>query len=60
MHQLTGNLSMKEIKQSGFEKYYVDHTSGICPQAVGGILFNIREFQVKGDIITDLMEDILL
>lgn len=31
------NLSVEEIKASGFDKYYVDHTLGIWPQAAGGI-----------------------
>ncbi len=48
---------MEEIEKSGFDKYYVDHTIGIWPQAAGGIPFNSCEFQVKGDIITDLTED---
>ena len=48
---------MEEIEKSGFDKYYVDHTIGIWPQAAGGIPFNACEFQVKGDIITDLTED---
>jgi len=55
--QLTRNLSMDDIEKSGFDKYYVDHTLGIWPQAAGGIPFNACEFQVKGDVITDLMED---
>lgn len=57
IQQLTRNLSMEEIKKSGFDKYYVDHTIGIWPQAAGGIPFNACEFQVKGDVITDLVED---
>lgn len=55
--QLTKDLSMEEIEKSGFDKYYVDHTIGIWPQAAGGIPFNACEFQVKGDPITDLTED---
>ena len=55
--QLTLNLCMEEIEKSGFDKYYVDHTLGIWPQAAGGIPFNACEFQSKGDIITDLFED---
>ena len=55
--QLTRNLSMEEIKKNGFDKYYVDHTVGIWPQAAGGIPFNACEFQSKGDPITDLFED---
>ena len=57
VHQLTKNLSMEQIEESGFRNYYVDHTVGIWPQAAGGIPFNACEFQSKGDIITDLMED---
>lgn len=57
VHQLTRNLSMEEIEKSGFANYYVDHTVGVWPQAAGGVPFNACEFQVKGDIITDLTED---
>lgn len=57
VHQLTRNLSMEEIEKSGFDKYYIDHTLGVWPQAAGGIPFNACEFQVKGDVITDLVED---
>ena len=57
VHQLTKNLSMEEIENSGFKAYYVDHTIGIWPQAAGGIPFNACEFQSKGDLITDLFED---
>lgn len=57
VHQLTRNLTPEEIKESGFGDYYIDHTLGIWPQAAGGIPFNACEFQVKGDPITDIMED---
>ena len=58
VHQLTRNLSMEEIEQSGLGPYYIDHTVGIWPQAAGGIPFNACEFQSKGDVITDLHEDL--
>lgn len=57
VYQLTKDLSMEEIEASGFDKYYVDHTLGIWPQAAGGIPFNACEFQCKGDVLTDLYED---
>ena len=57
VHQLTRNLSMEEIEQSGFGPYYVDHTLALWPQAAGGVPFNACQFQSKGDPITDLMED---
>ncbi|MDE6313178.1 MAG: manganese catalase family protein [Lachnospiraceae bacterium] len=56
--QLTRNLTPDEIVASGFDKYYVDHTTGLWPQAAGGIPFNACEFQSKGDPITDLVEDL--
>lgn len=58
VHQLTRNLSMEEIEKSGFATYYVDHTLGVWPTAAAGIPFNACEFQVKGDPITDLTEDL--
>ncbi|NLO45111.1 MAG: manganese catalase family protein, partial [Clostridiales bacterium] len=33
VHQLTRNLSIEEIKRSGFDTYFVDHTTGVYPQA---------------------------
>lgn len=57
VHQLTRDLSMEELKASGFADYYVDHTLGIWPQAAGGNPFNASEFQSAGDPITDLTED---
>lgn len=57
VYQLTQNLSPEEIKASGFDKYYVDHTLALWPQAAGGIPFNACEFQSKGDVITDLTEN---
>lgn len=58
IYQLTKDLSLEEIKASGFDKYYVDHTIGLWPQAAGGIPQNACEFQSKGDPITDLYEDL--
>ena len=57
VYQLTKDLSMEEIESSGFGPYYIDHTTALWPQAAGGIPFNACEFQSKGDIITDLTED---
>ena len=57
VHQLTRNLTPEEIKESGFGDYYIDHTLGVWPQAAGGVPQNACEFQVKGDPITDIVED---
>ena len=58
IHQLTRNLTPQKIEESGFGPYYIDHTTGIWPQAAGGVPFNACEFQSKGDPITDLFEDL--
>jgi len=58
VYQLTKNLSAEEAKTAGFDAYYVDHTSGIWPQAAAGIPFTAKEFQSKGDAITDLTENL--
>lgn len=57
VYQLTKDLSTEQIKESGFDKYYVDHTLALWPQAAGGIPENACQFQSKGDAITDLYED---
>jgi spore coat protein JC len=57
VYQLTKDLTIDEIKESGFDKYYVDHTLGLYPQSAAGIPFSACAFQSKGDPITDLVED---
>lgn len=58
VYQLTRNLSMDEIKKHGFDKYFVDHTTGIYPVAASGTPWSAMTFQSKGDVITDLTEDL--
>lgn len=55
--QLVKDLPCDEVDTAGFEKYYVDHTLGIWPQAAGGVPFNANQFQSSGDPIADLFED---
>ena len=38
--QLTKNLTPDQIEESGFGPYYIDHTTGIWPQAAGGVPFD--------------------
>ena len=57
VHQLTRNLSMEQIKKSGFDAYFVDHTAAVYPQFASGTPWTAATMQVKGDVITDLMED---
>ncbi len=57
LSQLTQNLSIEEIKKSGFDKYFVDHTAAIYPNSAAGVPFTATYFQSKGDPITDLHEN---
>lgn len=58
IYQLTRNLSIEEIKSSGFDTYFVDHTTGIWPQAASGMPFSTATLQSTGDPIADLNEDL--
>ena len=58
VYQLTRNLSLDEIKKSGFDTYFVDHTTGIWPQAASGMPFSTNTLQSTGDAISDLAEDL--
>ena len=49
---------MDEIERSGFYQYYVDHTTGIYPQAASGVPFTAATLQSTGDPIADLHEDL--
>lgn len=57
VHQLTRGMTIDQIKDAGFETYFVDHTAGIYPQAAAGFPFDAKVFASKGDAITDLVED---
>ena len=56
VYQLTKDLTEDEIKEQGFGDYFVDHTTGIFPQAAAGFPYTAASMQVKGDPITDLHE----
>lgn len=58
VYQLTRNLSEKEIVESGFDTYFVDHTTGIYPVAASGSPFTATYLQSKGDVLTDLHENL--
>ena len=58
LHQLTRNLSEEEIKNSPFATYFVDHTTGVYPVAASGVPFDMKYVGVRGDVITDLNEDL--
>lgn len=58
MHQLTKNASSAEIENSPFATYFIDHGKGVWPTSAAGQAFTSMSFAVKGDPITDLVEDL--
>lgn len=58
VYQLTKGLSEKEIKESGFDKYFVDHTTAVYPIAASSLPWRAEYIQAKGDVLADLHEDL--
>lgn len=58
LYQLTRNMTPEQIIESGFDKYFVDHTAGVYPTAAAGSPFNAASIGVKGDVLADLTEDL--
>lgn len=58
VYQLTRNLTTEQIQAAGFDDYFVDHTTGVYPQAASGTPFSAATFAVTGDPIADLNEDL--
>ena len=57
VHQLTRNLTEEQQRECGFAPYFVDHTTSVYPQAASGTPWSAATMQVKGDPLTDLVED---
>ncbi|MCD7723198.1 MAG: manganese catalase family protein [Clostridiales bacterium] len=58
VHQLTKNLTEKQIEDSGFAPYFVDHTTGVYPTAASGFPWSAASIQSTGDPIADLNENL--
>ena len=58
IHQLTKNISLEKIEGTPFATYFVDHTTGAYPVSAAGVPFDMKYVGVKGDILTDLNEDL--
>lgn len=56
--QLTRDLTIDEIKRTGFDTYFVDHTAGVYPVSAAGVPFDAKYIGVKGDVIADITEDL--
>lgn len=57
VHQLTRNLKGNQLKDPAFAPYFVDHTVGVYPASAAGTPWSAATMQVKGDPLTDLVED---
>ena len=58
VHQLTRDLTEEQIREAGFDTYFVDHTAGVFPQFASGYPWSASTMQVTGDTIADLTEDL--
>lgn len=58
IYQLTRSLTPEEIKKSGFDTYFVDHTTGVYPASSAGVPYTAAYIQSTGDVIADLHEDL--
>lgn len=58
VYQLTRNLTPEQIKEGGFQDYFVNHTTGIYPTDASGVPFSALTIDVSGDPITDIHEDL--
>ena len=57
VRQLTRNLTPEQLKEGGFDAYFVDHTVGVFPASAAGVPFDAGYIQSVGDPIADLAED---
>lgn len=57
VHQLTRDLTEEQQKECGFAQYFVDRTVGVYPQGASGTPWSAATMAVKGDPLTDLVED---
>ncbi|MCH4239560.1 MAG: manganese catalase family protein [Oscillospiraceae bacterium] len=58
VYQLTRNLTPEQIKEGGFQDYFMDHTTSIYPVDASGVPFNAGGLAVTGDPLADLHEDL--
>jgi len=58
VHQLTRDLTEKQVQEGGYDAYFIDHTEGIYPTAASGTPWSASGIGVKGDLIADLTEDL--
>jgi spore coat protein JC len=58
VYQLTRNLTPEQIKEAGYDAYFINHTTGIYPQDASGEPFTAAALSSTGDSIADIHEDL--
>ena len=58
VYQLTRDLNIDCVKESGFGDYFINHTTGVYPANTNGTPFTAAYIAVSGDPIADLTEDL--
>lgn len=58
VYQLTRGTNVPEVKESGFDNYFMNHSTGVYPANTSGEPFTAAYIAVSGDPIADLNEDL--
>ena len=58
VRQLAKNATDREIEESPFGAYFINHGRGVFPADSTGVPFNAASIAVSGDPITDLTENL--
>ncbi len=58
VYQLTRGIDVPDVKESGFDNYFMNHSTGIYPANTSGEPFTAAYIAVSGDPIADLNEDL--
>ena len=58
VYQLTRNLTPEQIKEAGYDAYFINHTTGIYPCDASGDPFSAAALDSTGDTIADIHEDL--
>ena len=58
VYQLTKGTNADCVKKSGFDNYFINHSTGVYPADSSGVPFNAACLAVSADPIADLNEDL--
>ena len=58
VYQLTRDLTPEQIREQGFDTYFIDHTTGVYPVAASVVPALNGTIAVTGDTLADLNEDL--